>query len=181
MANLPFATAQQAADIANISVSEIGIAANDFPTKRQLSATGAFDESGLASYDDDEFVPVNALHEGTVYVTVSAHVQSGRESYATVKAGSGTAGADSSTTVEEGTQVQFICTITDSDSASFIGWFKGGEQVSGQLSYSTAAVDGLSLEARLHYLIVSPVSLHFSETGGSDSFTVESDEEWTVE
>ena len=93
MANLPFATAQQAADVAEIEVSEIGVNAQDFPTKKNLTDSGEFDVDNLSGYQNQDFVLLNNIQDGTKYVSVSAYVQSARESYATVKAGSGSAGS----------------------------------------------------------------------------------------
>ena len=181
MANLPFATAQQAADVAEIEVSEIGVNAQDFPTKKNLVDTSAFDEDALSGYQNQDFVLANDIQGGTKYVFVSAHVQSGRESYATVKVGSGAAGSISSATVEEGAMVQFTCTILDEGTASFIGWYNGDSQVSTNPSYQMAASQGLNLEARLNYLLVSPVSLNFSASGGSQQISIETNESWAIE
>lgn len=181
MASLPFATAQQAADIAEIEVSEIGVNAHDFPTKKNLTDTGEFDAGSLSSYADQDFVLLNDIQDGTKYVSVSANVQSGREEYATVKVGSGSAGSTSQATVEEGSMVQFTCTLLDEESASFDGWYNGGSRVSTSLTYSMAASDGLSLEARINYLSVSPASMSFAATGGSQTLTIETNESWTIE
>ena len=181
MANLPFATAQQAADVAEIEVSEIGVNAQDFPTKKNLTDTGEFDEDALSGYQNQDFVLANDIQDGTKYVSVSAYVQSGRESYANVKVGSGAAGSTSSATVEEGSMVQFTCTILDEETASFEGWYKGGSQVSTNPSYQVAAENGLELEARVNYLLVSPVSLNFEASGGSETITIDTNESWTIE
>ena len=44
-----------------------------------------------------------------------------------------------------------------------------------------AASDGLSLEARINYLSVSPASMSFAATGGSQTLTIETNESWTIE
>lgn len=181
MANLPFATAQQAADVAEIEVSEIGVNAQDFPTKKNLTDSGEFDVDNLSGYQNQDFVLLNNIQDGTKYVSVSAYVQSGRESYATVKVGSGSAGSESSATVEEGSMVQFTCTILDSETASFSGWYNGGSRVSQSLSYSVAATAGLRLEARLNYLLVSPLTLDFGAGGESKTITIDTNESWTIE
>ena len=181
MANLPFATAQQAADVAEIEVSEIGVNAQDFPTKKNLVDTGEFDEDPLSAYQSQDFVLENDIQDGTKYVSVSANVQSGREEYATVKVGSGSAGSTSQASVEEGSMVQFTCTLLDEESASFDGWYNGGSRVSTSLTYSMAASDGLSLEARINYLLASPASMSFTPEGGSQTLTIETNESWTIE
>lgn len=181
MVNLPFTTAQQAADVAEIEVSEIGVNAQDFPTKKNLTDTGEFDEESLSAYQNQDFVLANDIQDGTKYVSVSAYVQSGRESYATVKVGSGVAGSTSAATVEKGSMVQFTCTILDEESASFVGWYNGDSQVSTSPSYQMAASQGLNLEARLNYLLVSPVSLIFAADGGLQEITINTNESWTIE
>lgn len=181
MASLPFATAQQAADVAEIEVSEIGVNAQDFPTKKNLTDTGEFDVDSLSEYQNQDFVLVNDIQDGTKYVSVSAYVQSGRESYANVKVGSGAAGSESSATVEEGSMVQFTCTILDDETASFDGWYKNGSRVSTSLSYQVAAEDGFSLEARLNYLLVSPLSLQFVASGETKTIEISTNESWTIE
>lgn len=40
----------------NITPEEIGVPANNYVRKKELIATGKFDESALASYTDNEFV-----------------------------------------------------------------------------------------------------------------------------
>lgn len=181
MANLPFATAQQAADVAEIEVSEIGVNAQDFPTKKNLTDTGEFDEDSLSGYQNQDFVLASDIQDGTKYVSVSAYVQSGREDYASVKVGSGAAGSTSSATVEEGAMVQFTCTVLDEETASFDGWYENGSRVSTSLSYQVAAEAGLNLEARLNYLLVSPPSLQFAAAGGSSTITIDTNESWTIE
>lgn len=178
--NLPFATAQQAAEIAEIEVSKIGVNAQDFPTKKNLTDTGEFDASSLSGYQNQDFVLKNDIQDGTKYVSVSAYVQSGRESYAKVKVGSGAAGSTSSATVEEGSMVQFTCSILVG-SASFDGWYNGGSKVSSNTSYQVAATAGLNLEARVNYLLVSPVNLEFDAEGGSKDITINTNESWTIE
>ena len=181
MANLPFATAQQAADVAEIEVSEIGVNAQDFPTKKNLVDTGEFDEDSMSAYQSQDFVLANDIQDGTKYVSVSAHVQSGRESYATVKVGSGAAGATSTSMVEEGSMVQFTCTILDEETASFAGWYKNEVQVSQNASYQVTAEQGLELEARVNFLLVSPTSFDFNADGGTDTLTIDTNESWTIE
>ena len=179
--NLPFATAQQAAEIAEIEVSKIGVNAQDFPTKKNLTDTGEFDTGSLSGYQNQDFVLMNDIQDGTKYVSVSAYVQSGRETYANVKVGSGVAGSTSFATVEEGSMVQFTCTILATDSASFDGWYNGGSKVSSNTSYQVAAVAGLNLEARVNYLLVSPANLEFEAPGGMQTITINTNESWTIE
>ena len=77
--------------------------------------------------------------------------------------------------------VQFTCTILDSETASFSGWYNGGSRVSQSLSYSVAATAGLRLEARLNYLLVSPLTLDFGAGGESKTITIDTNESWTIE
>lgn len=181
MANLPFSTAQQAADIAEIDVSEIGVNAQDFPTKKNLTDTGKFDNDRLSPYSDGDFILLNDIEGGVKYVSVSANVQKGRESYAKVKVGSGVAGTTSQATVEEGSMVQFTCTLIDEEGASFDGWYNGESKVSSSLSYSVAAEAGLNLEARINYLSVSPESFVFAVGVGNKALTIDTNESWTIE
>lgn len=181
MANLPFATAQQAADIAEIEVTKLGVNAHDFPTKKNLVDSGDFDVDTISGYQDKDFVLLNDVKDGTKYVSVSAFVQSGRTDYATVKVGEGISGPTSSIVVEEGSLVQFSCTIIDPSSASFMGWYNGEELLSSDEIYSVSAIDGLNLEARINYLEVSPESLDIDSSGDAQEVTIDTNESWTVE
>ena len=69
--NYSFATSQEAADTVNITPEEIGVPANNYVRKKELIATGKFDESALASYTDNEFVLLKDLAQGSFTITLA--------------------------------------------------------------------------------------------------------------
>lgn len=176
--NYSFATSQEAADIVGITPSDIGVPANHYVRKKDLIATGKFDESSLSAYADKEFVLLKDIEKGSFMITLT--LNSDVADRGTVQIGSGTPGATVSAEVNAGDEIIAKCNMTKSGDV-FIGWFKGDERVSTNASYSFTATQEVSLVAKIAYIDVNPTSISFGADGGTKSLTIKSNvSTWTV-
>ena len=160
--NYSFATSQEAADTVNITPEEIGVPANNYVRKKELIATGKFDESALASYTDNEFVLLKDLAQGSFTITLA--LNSDITSRGTVQINDGAAGATAQATVDLGDQVLAKCNLTSPDDA-FDGWYEGDTKVSSDKNYSFTATKNVSLVAKAMYIDVTPTSLEYTAAG----------------
>lgn len=176
--NYSFATSQEAADTVNITPEEIGVPANNYVRKKELIATGKFDESALASYTDNEFVLLKYLAQGSFTITLA--LNSDITSRGTVQINDGAAGATAQATVDLGDQVLAKCNLTSPDDA-FDGWYEGDTKVSSDKNYSFTATKNVSLVAKAMYIDVTPTSLEYTAAGGEQTLTVTTNvNSWTV-
>ena len=168
--NYSFATSQEAADTVNITPEEIGVPANNYVRKKELIATGKFDES--------EFVLLKDLAQGSFTITLA--LNSDITSRGTVQINDGAAGATAQATVDLGDQVLAKCNLTSPDDA-FDGWYEGDTKVSSDKNYSFTATKNVSLVAKAMYIDVTPTSLEYTAAGGEQTLTVTTNvNSWTV-
>nr|DAI06542.1 MAG TPA: cellulase [Herelleviridae sp.] len=172
-----FATSQEAATVAGITPADIGVPANNYVRKKELVATGKFDEAGLASYTDNEFVLLKDIAQGSV--TISLAMASDIVSRGTVQINNGTAGATASLSVDVGDQIVAKCNLSSSND-KFDGWYNGNTKVSSDMNYSFTATANISLTAKAFYLDVTPTSLDFVAGGETKTLTVTTNTNWTV-
>lgn len=176
--NYSFATSQEAADLVSLTPDDIGVAANSYVRKKELVATGKFDETALTSYEDNEFVLLKDLAQGSF--TISLALNSDIVTRGTVQINNGTAGATAQTTVELGDQILAKCNLTDPEDF-FEGWYENGVKVSSEKDYSFTATKNISLVAKAMYIDVTPSSLEYTAVGGEQILTVTTNvNSWTV-
>lgn len=176
MANNSYATSKQAADTVGITPDVIGVPANNYVRKKELVATGKFDADALAFYGNNDYVMLKDIAQGTFQVALS--INSDVTSRGTVQLNGGAAGATASAEVSAGSQVTAKCNLTKSGDV-FDGWYKGATKVSSSTTYTFPATE-VSLVAKIFYLDVTPTSLDYDAAGGSKTFQVSTNVNWTV-
>lgn len=173
-----FATSKEAADTVGITPDDIGVPANNYVRKKELVATGKFDEEALQPYGDNEFVLLKDIATGAVTITLA--LNSDITSRGTVQINDGTAGATATASLDVGDQVLAKCNLTNPDDV-FDGWYEGDTKVSSERNYSFTATKDVSLVAKAMYLDVSPTSLNYTPVGGEQTLTVTTNvNSWTV-
>ena len=70
-----------------------------------------------------------------------------------------------------GTTATVVCTKTNSQDV-FDGWYEGSTRVSTSLSYAFTVTGARTLVAKILYLDVTPTSLSYGATGGSQTFKI---------
>lgn len=176
MAETSFIKASEAASIADITVGDIGVAANNFVRKKELVATGRFLAAPLEGYTDTAFVRQRDVQRGTV--TISVSVDELVKSRATVQVGSGTAGATASGTGYIGEDITVKCNVKSGD--AFGGWYKGDELVSSSAEYTFKVSTAVTLVAKVNYLDVSPTTLEYANSASNKTFTIISNVDWEL-
>lgn len=178
MASLAFALCSEAASVAGIQPSDIGVPATNFVTKAQLIATGKFDSASLSSYGDDDFVLLQDLAKGTARVDLA--INSDVTSRGTVQIDNGTAGESASVEVSIGTEVVAKCNLLKEGDV-FDGWYNGSQKVNSNPTYSFSPIGNVSLVAKILYLDVTPTELSFEVDGGEQELSVSSNvSSWSV-
>lgn len=176
--NYPFATSQEAADLVQLTPTDIGVPADNYVLKKDLAATGKFDEAALSVYADNEFVLLKDLAQGSF--TINLALNSDITTRGTVQINNGAVGETAQATVELGDQIIAKCNLTDPDDA-FEGWYENNVKVSSDKDYSFTATKNVSLVAKAMFIDVAPASLEYTATGGEQTLTVVTNvDSWTV-
>jgi hypothetical protein len=177
MADFPFALCKEAATIAGITPTDIGVPANDWVTKKKLVATGKFDAASLSKYADNDFVCSKDLAQGTF--TVSLSLNSDVNTRGKVSINGGTPATTASVELAAGTDAVCLCTMLEGD--VFDGWYNGSTKVSSANPYRFAVVADATLVAKFFYMDASPTSLDYTAEGGTKTIAIESNvPAWTV-
>jgi hypothetical protein len=177
MADFPFALCKEAATIAGITPTDIGVPANDWVTKKKLVATGKFDAASLSKYADNDFVCLKDLAQGTF--TVSLSLNSDVNTRGKVSINGGTPATTASVELAAGTDAVCLCTMLEGD--VFDGWYEGSTRVSTSLSYTFSVTKARTLVAKILYIDVTPTSLDYEAEGGTKTIAIESNvPTWTV-
>jgi uncharacterized repeat protein (TIGR02543 family) len=71
------------------------------------------------------------------------------------------------------------CTKTNSQDV-FDGWYEGSTRVSTSLSYTFTVTGARTLVAKILYLDVTPTSLSYGATGGSQTFKITTNTSWKI-
>ena len=71
------------------------------------------------------------------------------------------------------------CNLTKSGDV-FDGWYMGATKESSRATYTFTATAAVSLVAKIFYLDVTPTSLDYDAAGGSKTFQVSTNVNWTV-
>ena len=74
---------------------------------------------------------------------------------------------------------RLVCTKTNSADV-FDGWYEGGTRVSTSLSYKFTVTGARTLVAKILYLDVTPMSLSYGAKGGSETFKITTNANWTI-
>lgn len=83
-------------------------------------------------------------------------------------------------TYDYGKSVTLKCTLNNSDDV-FDGWYEGDTRVSTDATYTFNCTGARTLTAKILYIDVTPDSLDFDATGGSQTLTIKSNvSDWTV-
>lgn len=72
-----------------------------------------------------------------------------------------------------------VCTKTNSQDV-FDGWYEGSTRVSTSLSYAFTVTGARTLVAKILYLDVTPTSLSYEATGGSQTFKITTNTTWEI-
>lgn len=72
-----------------------------------------------------------------------------------------------------------VCTKTNSQDV-FDGWYEGSTRVSTSLSYAFTVTGARTLVAKILYLDVTPTSLSYGATGGSQTFKITTNTNWSI-
>lgn len=72
-----------------------------------------------------------------------------------------------------------VCTKTNSQDV-FDGWYEGSTRVSTSLSYAFTVTGARTLVAKILYLDVTPTSLSYGATGGSQTFKITTNTTWEI-
>ena len=72
-----------------------------------------------------------------------------------------------------------VCTKTNSQDV-FDGWYEGSTRVSTSLSYTFTVTGARTLVAKILYLDVTPTSLSYGATGGSQTFKITTNTTWKI-
>lgn len=78
-----------------------------------------------------------------------------------------------------GASATVVCTKTNSADV-FDGWYEGGTRVSTSLSYQFTVTGARTLVAKILYLDVTPTSLSYGATGGSQTFKITTNTSWKI-
>lgn len=78
-----------------------------------------------------------------------------------------------------GASATVVCTKTNSADV-FDGWYEGGTRVSTSLSYQFTVTGARTLVAKILYLDVTPTSLSYGATGGSQTFKITTNTSWEI-
>lgn len=78
-----------------------------------------------------------------------------------------------------GTSATVKCTKTNSQDV-FDGWYEGSTRVSTSLSYTFTVTGARTLVAKILYLDVTPTSLSYGATGGSQTFKITTNTTWRI-
>lgn len=78
-----------------------------------------------------------------------------------------------------GASATVVCTKTNSQDV-FDGWYEGGTRVSTSLSYRFTVTGARTLVAKILYLDVTPTSLSYGATGGSQTFKITTNTNWSI-
>ena len=79
-----------------------------------------------------------------------------------------------------GASATVTCTKTNSQDV-FDGWYESGSKVSSSASYTFTVTKARTLVAKILYLDVTPTSLDFESTGGSKTFSIKTNTNWTID
>ena len=78
-----------------------------------------------------------------------------------------------------GATATVVCTKTNSQDV-FDGWYEGSTRVSTSLSYAFTVTGARTLVAKILYLDVTPTSLSYGATGGSQTFKITTNTTWKI-
>lgn len=78
-----------------------------------------------------------------------------------------------------GATATVVCTKTNSQDV-FDGWYEGSTRVSTSLSYAFTVTGARTLVAKILYLDVTPTSLPYGATGGSQTFKITTNTTWEI-
>lgn len=78
-----------------------------------------------------------------------------------------------------GDSATVVCTKTNSQDV-FDGWYEGSTRVSTSLSYTFTVTGARTLVAKILYLDVTPTSLSYGATGGSQTFKITTNTTWEI-
>ena len=78
-----------------------------------------------------------------------------------------------------GASATVVCTKTNSQDV-FDGWYEGSTRVSTSLSYTFTVTGARTLVAKILYLNVTPTSLSYGATGGSQTFKITTNTTWKI-
>lgn len=78
-----------------------------------------------------------------------------------------------------GASATVVCTKTNSQDV-FDGWYEGSTCVSTSLSYTFTVTGARTLVAKILYLDVTPTSLSYGSTGGSQTFKITTNTTWKI-
>lgn len=176
MAETSFIRASEAASIADITVEDIGVAANNFVRKKELVATGRFLGTPLEKYGDTSFIKTADVQRGAVTITVS--VDASVTSRATVQIGDGEASSTATADGYIGNNITVKCNVKSGD--VFAGWYSGSDLVSSDASYTFEVSAAVSLVAKVNYLDVSPASLSYENSASEKTFNITSNVNWEL-
>lgn len=177
MANNPYSTSKQAADIAGITPETIGVSANNYVRKKELILTGKFNSDSLSSYEDNEYVLLKDISIGTVQVSLS--INSDSSGRGLVQINNGVTDETVSEAVTIGDQVTVKCTLKNLGDV-FDGWYSGSVKISSDQTYQFSANENTILTAKILYIDVDPESLDFENLGGNKTFQVSSNVDWSI-
>ena len=178
MANVAFATSQDAANVANITPQAIGVPANNFVRKSELLATNKFDAAALQPYGNNNFIPITDVQRGTFMVAVA--MNSDVATRGTVKIGSGQAGVSAQKECSVGESGTVVCTLNNAGDV-FDGWYNGNTKVSSNASYTFTANEAVTLVARIFYIDVSKATINLgADSDLTDTFIVNSNTSWSI-
>lgn len=207
MADLrPFATGQQAADIGNVTLTDLGVSAEAFVRKSELVQTGKFVTDSLDPYNDDMFVNLDVIKkQSTSSVSVywlETVFNRDNEEYQDLSApadstslvmwfhcSGNTSGPD---LVLSGDSEGITYEISDNSSESAEYNYKvtltlNGNSTDNKLtikaSVSAQGEDSRDISALTFYIapLVSTTSLSFNSNGGDSSINVFSYDRYTIE
>lgn len=78
-----------------------------------------------------------------------------------------------------GASATVVCTKANSQDV-FDGWYEGSTRVSTSLSYTFTVTGARTLVAKILYLDVTPTSLSYGATGGSQTFKITTNTTWKI-
>lgn len=175
--NYAYATAQEAADVVGITPGDIGVPPTHYVRKKDLIATGKFDESSLTEYDDIDYVLLRSIAKGSFQISLA--VNSDVTSRGTVQINSGVAGSTATAEVNVGNEVIAKCNLLKEGDV-FNGWYNGSSKVSENATYSFTVTASVSLTAKINFIDVDPDALSFGSEEETKTFGITSNVEWSL-
>ena len=177
MAEELYATCKEAASIAGIKVSEIGIPEKNYVRKIDLVESGKFDVSYLEGYLDNDFILLKDVIKGSFIISVS--IEESVLNRGNVQINDGPLGSSNELEVNGNTNITVKCVMNNYGDV-FDGWYENDMKISNSLEYSFLAKKDCYLIAKIFYMDLSKDNLQFDIVGGEDELIVSSNTGFTI-